>query len=412
MRVLASFFRWLVGAIAAVVMLATQVGPKEAASRLSEWATFIGVESVPPWLASQAADKWAFWTGLSIVAALVGWWLVKYYSGLVEKRRLHHQQIVKENGTNEVSETFHAEQRPPSDTLIPMPEAARLAYEELREIGSMWAGAADRLAARLEGESRNDAALRYMAVALHNQDVPIYGAHPPSRRRELIDLDEFKRGGFDNAGATFSYYMEKEPRYVDLAVRKGELAAAIEKMKGDSRKKQTSLRVSPQAARAARVAQRVAEAGEAIANAFQQAERKLQRLEKLQEEAHLAHGYDPNSKEARDKAVLLLANLRTEGVEIRNAAKDVLDDTLATWLEEVDDWMRAVIDGLDLIDPADAEIFKTLDIVSAPRVGFDIGVLNPDHVQKFLHHYAMHDLRLSRLFDFLQKYQGVTFKRG
>ena len=71
------FIKWLAGGVATLIMLATQVGPKEAKSRLSEWLAEFGFETMPDWLTSQAADKWAFWLGLMIVVALVGWWLLK-----------------------------------------------------------------------------------------------------------------------------------------------------------------------------------------------------------------------------------------------------------------------------------------------------------------------------------------------
>jgi hypothetical protein len=132
------------------------------------------------------------------------------------------------------------ETRALDDQFVPMAEATLRAYEELREIGSMWSGAADRLAARPTGMTREEAALVYMAGALKTKHVPMYGAHPPSRKRELIDRAEFNRGSFGDAGATFTYFMEKEPNYVDIAVRERDLTVAIEAMKGDSLRREVS----------------------------------------------------------------------------------------------------------------------------------------------------------------------------
>jgi hypothetical protein len=120
------------------------------------------------------------------------------------------------------------------DDFVAMPEATRRAYEELRAVGSVWADAADRFSGSTLGKSREEGTLLYMATALRTMDVPIYGAHLPSRRRELISSDELSRGGFRDSGATFHYHTEKHPRYVDIAVNGKDLSAAIENMKKDS----------------------------------------------------------------------------------------------------------------------------------------------------------------------------------
>lgn len=172
------------------------------------------------------------------------------------------------------------------------------------------------------------------------------------------------------------------------------------------------IRVTPQQVRAMRIGQQVADTGEAIARAFETADKKLRQREELQNEAHHAAGYDPNSEETRNATVLFLAHLREEGVELRDAAADVVNSTLDGWISEIDEWMHAVIDGLALIDKADAVLFRTLDTVPNARVNVNIKVLDPERINDFIRQYRMHDLRLSRLWDLLQKYQGVNFKRG
>jgi hypothetical protein len=122
------------------------------------------------------------------------------------------------------AQTAPEEARKNDDDFVPMPEAAARAYGELRAIGSSWANAADSFAQR--GVRENI----YFAGALGGE-VPIYGKHPPSRIYEVIDSDEFKRGVFADDGATFHYHGEKNPQYVEIAVKNSDLISAIEKMK-------------------------------------------------------------------------------------------------------------------------------------------------------------------------------------
>jgi hypothetical protein len=109
--------------------------------------------------------------------------------------------------------------------FVPLAEAAARAYGELRAVGSSWAKAADSFAQSGVREKV------YFAGALAGE-IPIYGKHPPSLMYEVIDSEEFKRGGFREDGATFHYHGDQEPKYVDLAVKIDDLATAIEMMKG------------------------------------------------------------------------------------------------------------------------------------------------------------------------------------
>jgi hypothetical protein len=70
---------WLPGAILGALAFLAGVGPKEAASHLSEWASIVGVENVPPWLASKSADMWGLGIGL---VGLVIWAAFKWGPGL------------------------------------------------------------------------------------------------------------------------------------------------------------------------------------------------------------------------------------------------------------------------------------------------------------------------------------------
>jgi len=84
-----AFFKWLLGAAAGLIMLATQVGPQEATSRLSEWLTFLGFQGAPEWLVNQAADKWGFWIGLFIFSVLVS---LSFIDWLLAWRSAHRRK--------------------------------------------------------------------------------------------------------------------------------------------------------------------------------------------------------------------------------------------------------------------------------------------------------------------------------
>jgi hypothetical protein len=122
------------------------------------------------------------------------------------------------------------------DELVPMREAITKAYETLRASGSAWAKTADMFAGSKLGNTYVEGVLLYFANAFVTNEVAIYGKHPPSRIPELIDPAEFKRGRFADNGATFLYHGEKDPKYVDLAVRSAHLERVIEKMTRDSSK--------------------------------------------------------------------------------------------------------------------------------------------------------------------------------
>ena len=174
----------------------------------------------------------------------------------------------------------------------------------------------------------------------------------------------------------------------------------------------STMRVTPQMVRVKRFSEEYVKGVDALEREFERAEKSLSRREELHAKAHLNYGYDPHSEDTRKAAILFLAHLRGEGVEIRNAAANVVNETVNGWIEEAHEWMAAVLDGLSLIDEADAELFRVLDTVGHARIQFFVKVIDPERVDKFLHEYRMHDLRLSRLWDLLQKYQGVTFRRG
>ena len=77
-KAMVRFLRWLGSTVAGLVVLGTQIGPKEATSRLAEWAAFFGLENAPSWLSVQLADTLALWIGLLIIVGLLGGpWVIR-----------------------------------------------------------------------------------------------------------------------------------------------------------------------------------------------------------------------------------------------------------------------------------------------------------------------------------------------
>jgi hypothetical protein len=113
------------------------------------------------------------------------------------------------------------------------------------------------------------------------------------------------------------------------------------------------------------------------------------------------------NKASREAAVLRLAQLRTDGVVIRNEAGRVHDDNLQPWLGKVDKWMHEAIDVIWQISEADSEWFKTLDVVPPARVQFAIALKNTAHVPVFVRAYNQHDFRLVRLDELLKRYREI-----
>ncbi len=67
---------------------------------------------------------------------------------------------------------------------------------------------------------------------------------------------------------------------------------------------------------------------------------------------------------------LLLAQLRTAGVGVRNRGILLEPAGLSSWQEEVDRWSNATVVAVEYVNRADAEWLRTLDAVPSPRVQF------------------------------------------
>jgi len=111
---------------------------------------------------------------------------------------------------------------------------------------------------------------------------------------------------------------------------------------------------------------------------------------------------------SRNDAKLLLAQLRAEGVSIRNHPQSVdhmfakdLDD----WLARITKWMEEVIEAIATFDAADAEWFKTLGEVPAPRIGTpNIRLEGSNDRDRYIKAFREHDYRLAQLDRLFVKY--------
>lgn len=95
---------------------------------------------------------------------------------------------------------------------IPLPLAARLAYEDARKNKTLWAEAAQRGA-----DPSPEGVLDYVGT-FFGMSVPIWGKHPPSTLDEVIDSTLARRGNF--VGGAQRLEIRNSPEvFTDLWVR-------------------------------------------------------------------------------------------------------------------------------------------------------------------------------------------------
>lgn len=82
-----------------------------------------------------------------------------------------------------------------------------------------------------------------------------------------------------------------------------------------------------------------------------------------------------------EKTLKRLGELRVGGVNMRNAGLALRTEaTVSNWINEVNAWNNKVISEIKKISPAEAEIFRTLDIIETRVLG---NTVNAEH-QKYL----------------------------
>jgi hypothetical protein len=112
------------------------------------------------------------------------------------------------------------------DDLIPLADAAKSLYEFARVKGSLLATAAEQISGSNNGNivaGTPEDVLDYMATYIGGKAC-IFGARPPSDKRELIQEEEVKRGAFESGALIL-----KTNRHVftDLAVARRDMQALV-----------------------------------------------------------------------------------------------------------------------------------------------------------------------------------------
>jgi hypothetical protein len=96
---------------------------------------------------------------------------------------------------------------------MPLDTASRIAYEQLD--GTLWAAAAE----RMHDEPSPTNTLDYMGQLLINE-LEVFGTKPPSTVFRQISVDRLKRGAVSDQCKTLRSTDNKEPDWVDLAVKR------------------------------------------------------------------------------------------------------------------------------------------------------------------------------------------------
>jgi hypothetical protein len=116
---------------------------------------------------------------------------------------------------------------------IPLPDAARIAYEEARASGSIWAEAAERL-----GNSNTpEGILDYVAMHFAT-DTNLWGKRPPSTRLELIDPKHATYGTFAGGAKELRLRDKAKTVFTDMVVATKDLRTVVNEfrdgLKGDT----------------------------------------------------------------------------------------------------------------------------------------------------------------------------------
>jgi hypothetical protein len=201
------------GSIAATFVFGTfllwsgQVGPEDAWANWQKWLKWFGIENVPAWLNSQTFLSWVSAAG----GAFVGAALVLLYTVWRRQKDLNAPLVPILSTDPE---------------FISMKEAATQAYETFRRGGGLGKLAPDEL-------SQTDP-LSWCASFLIVKDIPVYGAHPPSRDRERIPKRDLRHLHVENdCNELHEVMSSRNPIWKDLEVRVEDLEPGLDAIKRD-----------------------------------------------------------------------------------------------------------------------------------------------------------------------------------
>jgi hypothetical protein len=105
---------------------------------------------------------------------------------------------------------------------VPMAKAARIAYEQGRQTGSVYAMAAERMGTGKSPEDVLDWVATYMA-----KDSKIWGKRPPSTKYELIDALQAKYANFTDGATVLRLRDESHSVFTDLMIARNDLRRVI-----------------------------------------------------------------------------------------------------------------------------------------------------------------------------------------
>ena len=104
---------------------------------------------------------------------------------------------------------------------VPLNEAARIAYE----------GTEGTPAAKVAKGLNKDDPLGYYVYALADGKIPVFGVHPPSTNRRLIDQAEFVGGLFVKDGEAYEEFHSRVVLFDQLSIRRKDLHQRIKELR-------------------------------------------------------------------------------------------------------------------------------------------------------------------------------------
>src|SRR5574341_1089476 len=125
----------------------------------------LSVVSVVSWFGRGTLENWFFGEVLKKIEPYPNWSVVIEYGPpailsvlavWLIWRGTHNREVPAVGNATGQAELPTARGDGPQ-RFVPMPDATRQAYEQLRKVGSIWAGAADQLAYKGSGETREEA---------------------------------------------------------------------------------------------------------------------------------------------------------------------------------------------------------------------------------------------------------------
>ena len=260
--------------------------------------------------------------------------------------------------------------------------AARKAINELSEKGNLWGEVAKRWISKASSVDDQIAEVARMLAV----DVTPYGKPPLQSKMLPIEKFEWQMGKLTDRGSTLRKRHNQAIIASEVAFKSDDLEKILEEHRNHYANNKIAL-------------------AELTSVTIPNEEAKI-------EAGFMQATYEKN-KDDKGSAVLRLAQLRTEGVVIRNEAQSgqVDDQNFQEWSGRADKWRRDVIDVIRHVNRADSEWFSTLDVVPPARVSAPIrvGLNNVSEATNFVRIYNQHDYRLVRIEELLLKYRTEKY---